>query len=463
MKHLLVLAALTATIAAGNQAFGAGPAAVKLKTKVDPMGGGRYRAQLVAGPAHPVGEAITIAGQTIPARTSDKGDLELDLHGNGKWRSFARASTFPVVLEQPAAKEGGPPRKRPIKIGVTRDDAGVWTWQNLTVVRVQFGADVLTLVDGNGDGTWNDPHEDLVAWPDEAYAFPLPKEDEPWCTPNLAVTAFTVDAWAEEVTAEAVPITTTCAAATPVLRATNGERVKIGLTPRPEDAALSADLQKHCHWMATNGKLAHAEEPGTPGFSQEGNASGLRSILSAGAPADRVAHGMVTTLYHRQDVIRPETIGFGVGYEGAYGGIDGRTGVGRGLPANWPILCPAPGGIDVPPRFSAEAPDPIGGDGSAGFPITAYFATDQVELADHRLVPIAKNAVGPPVECYVFDGKQGAEVGINRYQRMAALIPKEPLLAGTTYRVTMSGTVAGQAWDRTWEFTTAGGPRPPGR
>lgn len=461
---IALLPILVAPLAAAAPASGDGPAGpVKLKTRVDPMGGDRTRAQLVAGPARPVGTAITIAGQTIPARTTDKGDLEVDLHDDGAWRAFSRPGTIPVTLEQPPAREGGQPRKRPIKLGLTKDEAGVWTWQNLTVVRVLIGDDALTLIDANGNGTWNDPHEDLVAWPGQAYAFPLPKADEPWCTPSHTVTAFTADAWAETVTAKTAPVATTCAAATPILRDINAERAKIGLTPRPEIAKLSEDLQKHCRWMATNNTLSHPEQAGTPGFSAEGNAAGLRSILSAGAPADQVARNMITTFYHRQDVIRPETIGFGVGYEGAYGGIDGRSGGGRDLPTRWPILCPPPGAGEVPLRFSSEAPDPIGGDGSAGFPITAYFGTDQVALVSHRLVPVSRNAAGPQAECYVFDARQGADVGINRYQRVAALIPKEPLVAGTTYRVTMTGTVAGEAWTRTWEFTTAGGPRPPGR
>lgn len=36
-----------------------------------------------------------------------------------------------------------------------------------------------------------------------------------------------------------------------------------------------------------------------------------------------------STYFRRQEVIRPETLAFGVGYEGSYGGIDGRSVMGK--------------------------------------------------------------------------------------------------------------------------------------
>ncbi|MBC8034884.1 MAG: alpha-glucosidase C-terminal domain-containing protein, partial [Chitinophagaceae bacterium] len=46
---------------------------------------------------------------------------------------------------------------------------------------------------------------------------------------------------------------------------------------------------------------------------------------------------MVQTYFHRQDVIRPNTLAFGVGYEGKYGGIDGRTSLAPAAAEQYPV------------------------------------------------------------------------------------------------------------------------------
>lgn len=221
----------------------------------------------------------------------------------------------------------------------------------------------------------------------------------------------------------------TTAAALAVLKGVNAERVEIGLTPRPEDLKLSADLQKHCVYMAMNNTLTHQETKGRPGYSEEGHAAGLPSILSRGTPADRVAAGMV--YFHRQDVIRPDTLGFGVGYDGAFGGIDGRTKRTSTPPKAWPVICPVPDKTATT-HYNREAPDATRGDREVGFPITAYFGTEKLKLTAHSLRTVAGPGVPPsrtghPVECYTFDPQTGAGANMTRYQRVVALIPKDAL------------------------------------
>jgi hypothetical protein len=262
------------------------------------------------------------------------------------------------------------------------------------------------------------------------------------------------------------PLATSNPAALPVLQGVNEERAEIGLTPRPEDPKLSEDLQKHCRYMAMNNLLAHPEEKGKPGYSPEGHEAGMRSILSRGTPSERVAAGMVSTYFHRQDVLRPDTLAFGVGYEGNFGGIDGRTKMGDPKSVLWPVLCPVPDQTGVPLRFAREAPDPIPGDEAAGFPITVYFGTAALQLKSHALKAVSGPGVVPskagmPVECYAFDPSSGTEPGMTRYQKVVAIIPKDPLQPNVEYEVTFEVDVAGKPWSRTWRFNTT--PPQPGR
>jgi hypothetical protein len=184
----------------------------------------------------------------------------------------------------------------------------------------------------------------------------------------------------------------------------------------------------------------------------------MRSILSRGTPSDRVAAGMVGTYFHRQDVIRPDVLAFGVGYEGNFGGIDGRSKMGDSKSVLWPILCPVPGQTGVPTRFNREAPDPIPGDQEAGFPITAYFGTASLKLKSHSLkalpAPGAPSKLGTPVECYAYDPVSGTESGMTKYQRVVAIIPKDPLASNVEFEVTFEVEVAGQPWTKTWRFNT---------
>jgi hypothetical protein len=214
--------------------------------------------------------------------------------------------------------------------------------------------------------------------------------------------------------------------------------------------------------MARNNVLVHPEEKNKPGYSPEGHEAGQRSILSAGSPADRVAFGMVRTYFHRIDVIRPDMAAFGVGYEGRFGGIDGRSGrLEKAPPALWPVLCPAPGQDQVPLEYGKEAPDATAGDGAAGFPITVQFNTDRLKLSGCTLRLVS--GAGGSIPCYLFDPNTGAANGMTAFLRCVCAIPRDPLQPSTEYEVKMEIEVDGTPWTRTWRFTTGPAGEPGGR
>lgn len=409
-----------------------------------------FQSQLLGGLDHAVGQAISVAGTTVVARLGDKGQLELDFTGEGKFKTYTKSTTITVPVTAAGAKQ-------PVKLSLYLDRTpDGWTYRNASQLTIAIGSEAWWVCDVNGDGTFNQPGIDGMTLAGHEWLFPLPMAQERFCSTVLDLTGLSFTPLGEEVHLSGRPLVTTVPAALAVLKGVNVERLQIGLTPRPEDVKLSAELQAHCAYMALNKTLTHPEDKSKPGYTSEGHAAGMRSILSMGTAADRVAWMMVQTYFHRQDVIRPETLAFGVGYEGTYGGIDGRTAMGKAPATWWPVLYPVPGQRECGLTYQKEAPDATPGDGNAGLPITAYFATRDLKLTAWTLTPVEGVKVPGPVDCYVFDPSTGTEARMTGYQRCVALIPKEPLQGAATYEVSMEVAVAGKPWKRTWRFSTVG-------
>lgn len=447
---LLLAASVLANAAEPARPAGDQPLAVKAKAQAATV---LYRSQILPPLDRPVGEAINIGGRTMAARTTAKGALEVDLAGDGKFKAFAKTGPLSLTLEKD--KPNGRPGEKarlPITLWLDKGGDGAWTWRNATRIAVQIGPDVVELVDADGDGAWNTPGKDGLGWAGQEWVWPLPAEDERWCTPAACIASFSIGPWGEEPRASGRPLATVLPETLPMLRALNLARARLGLPTRPEDPALSAPLQKHCAYMVGTTVLAHPEDPGKPGYTPEGHEAGMNSILSKGVPPENVPDNMIATFYHRIDCVRPRTLGFGLGSQGGFCGIDGRRNQHQ-APVQWPILVPAPDQAEVPTAFIAEMPDPIPGDKSAGFPITAYFDAEPV-LKKGVLTVVAGpgQKPGTEVDCYRFDAKSGGEITHNRYQKVAALIPKEPLASGAVYEVAMEVEAGGATWVRTWRF-----------
>jgi hypothetical protein len=421
-----------------------------------------FQAQLLGDLDRPVGDGLTLGGVIMPAKVNDKGALELDAKDNGKTRTITKRDIVSVQVQG----EGDKPKSMTVKLEFRKREDGTWVYRNLTTLHVQIGAEQFVIVDANGNGSYADAKQDGMAWEGRTWLYPLPGEFERWCSATMEFTGLTLGPVGENASVKAKPLATTNPAALGILKGVNEERVEIGLTPRPEEPKLSADLQKHCKYMAANNMLTHPEEQGKPGYSKEGHEAGMRSILGRGRSAEDVAAMMVQTYFHRQDVIRPNTMAFGVGIEGAFTGIDGRSAMGQAPAVYWPVLCPVPGQSGVGLTYGKEAPDACPGDNSAGYPITVYFGTSNLKLTEGtlkmlppgtgQLPPGAKTPAGStPVDCYLYDPQTGASSDMTRYQMCVALIPKDPLKANADYEVTVSVDVAGKPWSRTWRFNTS--------
>ena len=418
-----------------------------------------FRAQLLGELDRPVGDGINFGGTMRPAKVDDRGRLLLDDKANGKFRTISRRQvvTFSLLSGK---------KKNSIRLEFRKTPEGAWVYRNLTVLLLKVGRDVFMIADVNGDGDYNEAGVDGMAWPGKDVLFPLPSESERWCSRELNLTGLIYGPLGETPAIKGHVLKTTLPRTLPILKEINELRSSLGLTPRPEDPELSADLQKHCDYMAKNKLLTHPEEKGKPGYSEEGHKAGRRSILSQGTPPERIASGMVRTYFHRQDVIRPGTLGFGVGFEDGYGGIDGRARRADEKGVKWPILCPMPGQPDAGVKYGKEAPDATPGDASAGYPITAYFGTKTLKLKSHSLKILGRATgrrsprgapAGAEVSCYVYDPTTGASSSMSGYQRVVCIISKEPLKSSTVYEVRFEVEVDGKPWKKTWRFATGSG------
>jgi len=461
-RALLALAAAALAASAGAAPDAASSDFKPLRAVVVPeVAPGFYVTQCSAPLDMPVGDAIKIGGLAIPAQVGEQGELKLDLRASGSLSTYRSDQAVALTLQHE-----GSTRAFQVRLLLRKRTDGTWTYRNVTQLAVRVEDDQFVIVDANGNGLYNEPGVDAMGLRGCTVVFPLPGPEERWCTTKREFTGLSLGPWGEDLKATGRPLATKHASGLPVLQGVIEERLKLGLTPRPEDPKLSDDLQKHCAYMSSNDTLAHPEEKGKPGYSPEGHEAGMRSILSAGTPAERVALGMVNTYFHRIDVIRPDTLLFGVGYSVKYGGIDGRSGMDKSPRQTlWPVLCPAPGQTDVSLAYGKEAPDATPGDPAAGYPITVQFHTGKLKLTGHALRlapppgtparPAAK--ADPGIPCYPFDPETGASNGMTGFLHCVCLIPKDPLQAGTEYEVTMEVDVEGKPWSRTWRFTTGSG------
>jgi hypothetical protein len=116
------------------------------------------------------------------------------------------------------------------------------------------------------------------------------------------------------------------------------------------------------------------------------------------------------------------------------------------------VAYPAEGQKQVPTLFPNELPDPIpaGAPRPAGYPITFQFPFDSEEVTGVKAT--LADAAGKPVVFHLSTPERPA----NEFpqQNTICLIPARRLAAGATYKVRVSGTFQGEAFEHAWSFST---------
>ncbi len=254
------------------------------------------------------------------------------------------------------------------------------------------------------------------------------------------------------------------------LERVNAYRAKAGQSPVTLDAELSRGCLAHARYLARNGGHpatlglgAHDEDASLPGFSEEGRKAGKASDIAIGDYDPLFGlDSWMATFYHRIPLLEPhlKTIGFGCARGRRLSWIAVlNAGTGR-EPGKRPtaFFYPAPGQNDVPLHFPSggEEPNPIpeDTDGKAGYPVTATFP-HATPLTDARA--ILRDDNGNAVPCWFSSPEKLANPKYPNHQgTTVCLIPKDPLAPATTYHVELQGILGGKAWQKDWQFTTAG-------
>ena len=221
----------------------------------------------------------------------------------------------------------------------------------------------------------------------------------------------------------------------------NASRRAAGLSPMTAGAELSSPCQAHADYLVRNGdRIGKAgfvvtdEDAKLPGFSVGGQQIARRAHVFTHAPTTAAqADHLLATLIWRVFALDPRQrrVGLGCGLEVGRGWVNVLDLQSPPDPPE-PILFPAPDQVKVPCRGRDEK-DVV------GFPITALFPPEQ-RLRNVRATLV--DAAGLTVDIRVSSSD------------VLAILPLRPLQPGTAYTVTINAEVDGQAWRRSWRFTT---------
>lgn len=259
--------------------------------------------------------------------------------------------------------------------------------------------------------------------------------------------------------AVARPATADTVGSTELLALHNSLRAAIGAPTIPGDPRVTLAAQRHADYSSLNGVGGHYEVAGNPGYSGYGPrervaaAGWSATFVSEVAASYNGARYALTELwhapYHRLGMMHPNAIATGWGHSD----LSGRsTTVGDFVydfgarPVDF-VRSPAQGQV-VPASWSGnESPSPLpaGVRGPVGYPImVVYSGGRNVQMRAAELV--APGGARVPIyyvtQLYEYD-----------YQ---VIIPKQPLVAGTTYHVRFDITVNGRDVTNEWDFTAAG-------
>lgn len=270
------------------------------------------------------------------------------------------------------------------------------------------------------------------------------------------------------------------ASATPIQRQAlywvNTYRTLAGIPPVTERETLNDSAAWHAKFMSENPSLyegglgPHEQAPTGIGFSgvyfwERMDRAGYSGepfgevIAYQARPASAIAHWMETP-YHRLPLLHPSACDVGYAEYGSGTEFVNVLDVGRARDADPALVSGAPaGGVAWPPDGADEVP--LSWDGAespappappAGFPsgpvLSLQFGLGAMVTATHTAVADEFGALVPHV---VLTASSDANL---KGEPAVVLYPHRPLAPGARYEVTISGTVDGAPYTRTWTFQT---------
>lgn len=252
----------------------------------------------------------------------------------------------------------------------------------------------------------------------------------------------------------------------------NFRREQLGVPKVARNARIDAAAQGHSEYQKANSSITHDQIAGRPGFTgatvgdrlaeanyqfTPGASYAYGEVISATSDTSGVsaAEDLIAAIYHRFVIFEPMFKEAGAGAATIPGGLtyfttnfsaNGLSDVlGQGSVVTYPFVNQR----YVPRNFYSdnEAPDPVPNLNEVGYPISVHADINStVTVQSFTVRPRGGSPLGVQLLTRATDTNTPASV--------AAIIPLNPLAAGTIYDVQFSGTVDGDAVTRTWSFTT---------
>ncbi|MFP3645849.1 CAP domain-containing protein [Paraburkholderia sp. SIMBA_054] len=256
----------------------------------------------------------------------------------------------------------------------------------------------------------------------------------------------------------------------------NQYRQQCGFPALTENTLLDKATANHSSYMAQANAVSDSETAGKAGytgvtFSDRAAAVGFPSgsvavggvsngfwttpALTETGYGQNLLYGWISGVYHIGTVVWPVTQ-VGVGYaETTFNGAPQAWGALtlanlQSVISNGPLTFPCQGTTGVPYKALGETPTPPNTSGAWGTPIgVAGNPQDTIVL---QTASITDTSTGTPASVQLLDSSKDPNKLIPAYEAVA--YPSSPLSPNTSYAVTITGTVNGVAFSRSFTFTT---------
>jgi hypothetical protein len=231
-----------------------------------------------------------------------------------------------------------------------------------------------------------------------------------------------------------------------------------GITENPE---WSARCAKHVAWIERNNRLEHGEEPGTPGYSEDGDWAGRNSVLATGFDVDfNRANPYLTAPYHLLQLLHPQLATMGASENGNTGCHTTFPGYTRPAPAADTFYSYPGNGTTIAWSEEAHESPSVPGD-EVGLPqgtITGpnmevfWRGPDGASRLEDLVAATLNDAGGSPVDVRTVGRAQNNLV----IPGSGFVIPAKPLQPGTTYSAsaTFSAQDGSRSFTGSWTFKT---------
>lgn len=245
-----------------------------------------------------------------------------------------------------------------------------------------------------------------------------------------------------------------------------------GLHPVSERDDLSNGCTLHLQFLIENQVFGHYEDPGMPGYTEEGAAAGPASELAmqqgmgaSGYTMGRAIDGWMYTLYHRLRSFDPALAEVGLALETdgqlAMACLNDSMGLGVADPMVSPTPFPAPGLTGVQAFFEGfEEPCPtahIDWQGQSVCAASGTIVTLQFWRGEVLGVPSGGllDPAGDPVPGLLHYAGSPEAPNQEFLSGIVAFVPDEPLDTDATYTVSIDVSVDGTPTTYEWTFETS--------